>query len=244
MGLSFFAPETAYNFDNAAMIGAAGYMAHLRKRNIRSGRRDARYLKRRDTTVRAASNLRADTVVSKLAVDHETVLSFGSTLDGDRDARIPIVGFQIPENREAEIGRGNILACQRRERPSVFRYRSAPEPVFEYVIHFFAVGIVELDAIGAGPCVGVGALSLETRVITEEQGRDHAMDGSSIRDRGKKDIPFSFRGSFLRARCSRCFPRTSLRKPAAQNAAPAQNLPQRSKRGSKKARWRPKVPRA
>jgi N6-L-threonylcarbamoyladenine synthase len=30
MGVSFFAPRTAYNFDNAAMIGAAGYMAHCR----------------------------------------------------------------------------------------------------------------------------------------------------------------------------------------------------------------------
>jgi N6-L-threonylcarbamoyladenine synthase len=30
IGVSFFAPRTAYNFDNAAMIGAAGYMAHCR----------------------------------------------------------------------------------------------------------------------------------------------------------------------------------------------------------------------
>ena len=30
--IAFFAPRTAYNFDNAAMIGAAGYMAYLRKK--------------------------------------------------------------------------------------------------------------------------------------------------------------------------------------------------------------------
>jgi N6-L-threonylcarbamoyladenine synthase len=35
MGLSFFAPRKAYNFDNAAMIGAAGYMARLRKKKYR-----------------------------------------------------------------------------------------------------------------------------------------------------------------------------------------------------------------
>ena len=35
MGLSFFAPQKAYNFDNAAMIGAAGYMARLRKKKYR-----------------------------------------------------------------------------------------------------------------------------------------------------------------------------------------------------------------
>jgi N6-L-threonylcarbamoyladenine synthase len=32
IGASFFAPRSAYNFDNAAMIGAAGYMAYLRKK--------------------------------------------------------------------------------------------------------------------------------------------------------------------------------------------------------------------
>jgi N6-L-threonylcarbamoyladenine synthase len=31
-GILFFAPRAAYNFDNAAMIGAAGYMARLRKK--------------------------------------------------------------------------------------------------------------------------------------------------------------------------------------------------------------------
>lgn len=34
-GLSFLAPRTAYNFDNAAMIGAAGYLAYLRKKKYR-----------------------------------------------------------------------------------------------------------------------------------------------------------------------------------------------------------------
>lgn len=32
IGASFFAPCSEYNFDNAAMIGAAGYMANLRKK--------------------------------------------------------------------------------------------------------------------------------------------------------------------------------------------------------------------
>ena len=31
-GLSFFVPKKTYNADNAAMIGAAGYMAYLRKK--------------------------------------------------------------------------------------------------------------------------------------------------------------------------------------------------------------------
>lgn len=35
MGISFFVPRVAYNFDNAAMIGAAGYMASLRKKKYR-----------------------------------------------------------------------------------------------------------------------------------------------------------------------------------------------------------------
>jgi tRNA A37 threonylcarbamoyltransferase TsaD len=30
--LAFFVPEFKYNLDNAAMIGAAGYMAYLRKK--------------------------------------------------------------------------------------------------------------------------------------------------------------------------------------------------------------------
>ncbi len=34
-GLSFFVPNNAYNSDNGAMIGAAGYMAHLRKKTYR-----------------------------------------------------------------------------------------------------------------------------------------------------------------------------------------------------------------
>lgn len=37
IGVSFLAPRTAYNFDNAAMIGAAGYMAYLRKKKYRLG---------------------------------------------------------------------------------------------------------------------------------------------------------------------------------------------------------------
>ena len=36
-GLTFLVPGAAYNFDNAAMIGAAGYLAHLRKKNYRIG---------------------------------------------------------------------------------------------------------------------------------------------------------------------------------------------------------------
>jgi N6-L-threonylcarbamoyladenine synthase len=35
MKIPFFVPEKAYNFDNAAMIGAAGYMAYLRKKKYR-----------------------------------------------------------------------------------------------------------------------------------------------------------------------------------------------------------------
>jgi len=35
IGVSFFAPQTAYNFDNAAMIGAAGYFTVLRKKIYR-----------------------------------------------------------------------------------------------------------------------------------------------------------------------------------------------------------------
>jgi tRNA A37 threonylcarbamoyltransferase TsaD len=34
-GVAFLAPRTAYNFDNATMIGAAGYMAHFRKKKYR-----------------------------------------------------------------------------------------------------------------------------------------------------------------------------------------------------------------
>ena len=34
-GLAFLVPHTAYNFDNAAMIGAAGYFARLRKKRYR-----------------------------------------------------------------------------------------------------------------------------------------------------------------------------------------------------------------
>jgi N6-L-threonylcarbamoyladenine synthase len=35
IGLTFFVPEFKYNLDNAAMIGAAGYMAYLRKKKYR-----------------------------------------------------------------------------------------------------------------------------------------------------------------------------------------------------------------
>lgn len=35
MSIGFLAPRTAYNFDNAAMIGAAGYFAFLRKKTYR-----------------------------------------------------------------------------------------------------------------------------------------------------------------------------------------------------------------
>jgi N6-L-threonylcarbamoyladenine synthase len=35
IGVSFFAPETVYNFDNAAMIGAAGYMVRCRGKKYR-----------------------------------------------------------------------------------------------------------------------------------------------------------------------------------------------------------------
>ena len=45
MGLSFFAPRKAYNFDNAAMIGAAGYMAFLRKKISPFGEGNARYIR-------------------------------------------------------------------------------------------------------------------------------------------------------------------------------------------------------
>jgi N6-L-threonylcarbamoyladenine synthase len=33
LGVPFFVPDFKYNLDNAAMIGVAGYMAHLRKKN-------------------------------------------------------------------------------------------------------------------------------------------------------------------------------------------------------------------
>ena len=35
MGLRFFVPDFKYNLDNAAMIAAAGYMAHLRKKKYK-----------------------------------------------------------------------------------------------------------------------------------------------------------------------------------------------------------------
>ena len=83
------------------MIGAAGYMANLRKKIYTEGEGDAGYLSSKSFGLvefsscyeggvsSVQSMLRASTVVSKFAVDQVTVLSFGCA-----PIAIVIRGFQ------------------------------------------------------------------------------------------------------------------------------------------------------